>query len=234
MKRISTREILRSTVRTPEGSLIPVRDVLFDDTLWRVEAITLEARNGFEPDRIVRWRAVDQEEWKQGTPAIRISEDSVEASPTVEDFGPVGEILDQRCRDRYGWKYELGGRLFYPPNRVDRSLLHDLERDPEPGLPGNLRSAREVIGYDLMDGDDRVGKVDDFMIRFDRGVIEELVVDTRCLLSSGVRVSVRPEEVKKICIAEQNCRLERSPAPTLREKIWERQLHTAKVMGGSQ
>jgi uncharacterized protein YrrD len=106
-------------------------------------------------------------------------------APPLGDPGPPVDPEVSRALEREGWQ-NVG------PAHVEERHLKD-----ERGVDAHLRSAREVIGYDIQALDGEIGHVEDFLVDDRTWAIRYLIVDTRNWLP-GKKVVVAPEWVEEV------------------------------------
>ena len=105
--------------------------------------------------------------------------------PPLGDPVPAVDPETSRALEREGWQ-NVG------PEHVEEKHLPEERR-----VDAHLRSAREVMGYDIQALDGGIGHVEDFLLDDRSWAIRYLIVDTRNWLP-GKKVVIAPEWVEEV------------------------------------
>jgi sporulation protein YlmC with PRC-barrel domain len=202
----SLKDLKRYTVSASDGDLGTVANFLLDDERWAIRYLVVDAGLVHNRNDVlispVFFREVD---WATRCFHLAMTRDRIEKSPSVDVDKPVSRQHERDYHAYYGYPYYWG----YPG-------LWGLTNYPVLMLPGpepavdlkagsgdvHLRSAKEVVGYDVQTSDGSVGRVADFVVDDQTWKIQYLVIDTNHWWF-GKKVLVAPEWAKRISWAER-------------------------------
>jgi sporulation protein YlmC with PRC-barrel domain len=183
----SAKELEGYRLEARDGQIGAVEDLYFDDDAWTVRYLVVDTGGWFSGRRVlVSPFAVEAIRWDAGQRAIEVdlTKDQVAGAPDVDTERPVSRRREKAYTDYYGWpRYWTGPSLwgaYSLPRMTSTTQTPEeigVQRAAEEGDP-HLRSAREVIRYDIAATDGAVGVVEDFLIEEGTWRIRHLVVDT--------------------------------------------------------
>lgn len=196
---LSAKHLKGLRMRATDDDIGKIADVLFDDETWTVRYVVVETGSWLSRHPVlispIALRSIDALE----VPIqADLTADEIRNSPHIDLDSPVSRRQERHYHQHYGWPYYWwGGGLWgmypYPTDlRFRRSSdpsidpATDLPHDPptDAGAHGSdagdphLRSAHEVIGYDIEATDHGVGTVEDLLIDGRSWAIRYTVVDT--------------------------------------------------------
>jgi uncharacterized protein YrrD len=202
----NTHDIIGLDIQATDGRIGDVEDLYFDDHEWGVRYLVadtgqwLPGRNALlSPDSVTQ---VDRD---NGAIAMALTTSQIEQAPGVETDMPVSRKREKDLARHFGWgtywDTASWGNYWGPianPNfsPLANSATGQDDASAESADP-NLRSCREVEGYDILARDGEIGHVERFLLEVDTWVIRYLVVDTRNWLP-GRTVLVSPMWLKSI------------------------------------
>lgn len=182
---LSAKHLKGLRMRATDDDIGKIADVLFDDETWTVRYVVVETGSWLSRHPVlispIALRSIDALE----VPIqADLTADEIRNSPHIDLDSPVSRRQERHYHQHYGWPYYWwGGGLWgmypYPTDlRFRRSSdpsidpATDLPHDPptDAGAHGSdagdphLRSAHEVIGYDIEATDHGVGTVEDLLI----------------------------------------------------------------------
>jgi PRC-barrel domain len=184
-----------------------VKDFYFDDKHWAVRYVVADT-GSWIPGRLVLISPHVFDKFPQGgkTLPVNLTRRQIEGSPAIETHKPVSRQYEEEYYQYYGWPYywqgnEVWGMSGFPIlSKKSKPFRGEPPTNgvakPE-GVHAHLRSARDVIGYQIQTGDEIVGHVTDFMMDDKRWVICHLVVNTGNRFS-GNKVLLSPGQVERI------------------------------------
>ena len=184
-----------------------VKDFYFDDKHWAVRYVVADT-GYWIPGRLVLISPHAFDKFPQGGKIlpVNLTRRQIEDSPAIEAHKLVSRQYEEEYYRYYGWPYywqggEVWGISGLPilskkskPFRGEPSI-RDVAKPEE--VRAHLRSARDVIGYQIQTGDEIVGHVTDFMMDDKSWIICHLVVNTGSRFS-GSKVSLSPSQVERI------------------------------------
>jgi hypothetical protein len=190
-----------------DGDLGKVNSFLFNDESWEIMYLVADTGNWLI-DRLVLISPValrqvnDEDEFIP----VNLNKEQIENSPPITEHQPVSRQYEQQLFGYYQWPvYWNAGAGYYPfaagyPDTAppivqeiaerQRSMPHS-EQDP------NLRSTREVKGYNIQASDGEIGHIEDFIIDDVSWDIQYIIIDTKNWLP-GKKVIISPRWINKI------------------------------------
>ena len=178
----SMKAILGYGIAATDGNIGAVADFYFDDETWAVRYLVADTGQWLPGRRVLLSpEAVLREDW--GTDAVRVkhSRDEIRDSPPVSQDRPVSRQEEESIFRHYQWV------PYWAPHAAPMTMapvgvaqVGPEENAPqEQGHDPNLRSLREVLGYQIHAEDGDIGHVEDFIFNDLSWNMSLLVVDTR-------------------------------------------------------
>ncbi len=188
-------------IEATDGEIGSVEDFLFDDALWTIRYFVVNAGNWLKGREVlilpasVGPMAADQE----GLP-VKLTRQQVKNSPDVDLAEPVSRQLEEAVHRHYDWpnywmSLPLGievtsGAAMAPPTRLEPESVKD--DNVQPAGDPDLRSANELVGYNVAAQGGDVGLVTDFMVDDNDWHIRYMVIDASNWLA-GRQLLIAPE-----------------------------------------
>ena len=177
---IAYTQVKKALVDGTAGQVGSLKDVLFDDESWVIRYVVLDTGKWL-PGREVPLlpTVLTTKDWGHGRVAADVSEKKIEEGPTLEAATPVSRQMEMQLAKYYDWPIywaagaEMGGPPISPSSAVDTATQTRIEKQQS-----NLRSAAEVLGYQIDASDGEIGGVSDLIIDDESWVIRYVVVDT--------------------------------------------------------
>lgn len=194
----SVRALIGFNLRATDGRIGEVEDIFFDDLVWAARYLLVQTGNWLLQRRVlISPAAAARPDWAAHEIPVDLTRGQVEGSPEIDLDEPVSRQQEIVLHDYYGWMPYWDGLT--TPNVAVAHLeaaareeqLQRQRQDP------HLRSAREVLGYDLQARDGEIGHVDDFLLDEETWALQYLIIDTRDWLP-GRRVLIAPHWVEGI------------------------------------
>lgn len=195
------------TIRATDGDVGKVDQFFFDDHTWTVRYLVANTGNWLtgrlvllSPQSI---RSID----RSGKEIVfDLSREQIENSPDVSADEPVSRQREEEFNQYYGWTPYWGGAGIWTagggpvgiPSAANAPIQPRAE-DVEGKVEGNpnLRSSREVHGYNIEATDGTLGEVADFIVDDESWAVRYMVVDTRRWLP-GKKVLVAPQWIRRV------------------------------------
>ena len=176
----SIEEIQGYSILARDGEIGEVTGFLFDDVDWAIRYLVVTS-GGWLLQRqvLVSPYVIGKPDWMGKVLPVGLSREQVKESPDVDLAKPVSRQQEVGLHMHYGWPA-------YWKNQRDLG-----DKSPD------LRSTREVIGYQLQALDGRIGHVEDFILDDNSWIIRYMVIDTRDWLP-GKKVLVAPDWIADI------------------------------------
>jgi hypothetical protein len=187
-----------------DGEIGKVADLLFEDQNWTVRYLV--ADTGFWlADRLVLLspHALREFDDREKVLHVELTRQQIEESPPITADQPVSRQFEADYYNYYGWPVYWAGPalwgpgpypLYYAPLPSENSSA-----PASPILSGDphLRSAREIVGYQIHAQDGDIGHVDDFVIEDRSWVVRYLAIDTGSWLP-GKKVLIAPPWITRV------------------------------------
>lgn len=198
------------SISATDGELGRVKDAYFDDREWTIRYLVVDT-GGWLTGRNVLMSPVSIKatDWDTHSLVVNLTRQQVQDSPSIDTAKPVTRQHEMEFYNHYGYPYYWAGPYLWGytvlPGMLEQQPLEDPERqearermelersrnDP------HLRSADEVIGYDIQASDDTIGHVEDLLFDDENWRIELMVVDTRNWWP-GKKVMIPPALIERV------------------------------------
>lgn len=216
----SVETLFDFAIAAKDGDIGRVKDIYFDDHEWTVRHLVVDTGGWLLGRKVlIPPNAVEKIDRNEKKVFVSLAKQQVQNSPDIDTDVPVGRQHEKVLSDYYGYPYYWNGPYLWgyamlpgliegstsqPPLWQDpeRQSLQRKEQERANANP-QLRSAREVIGYDIHASDDTFGHLEDLL--FDEGNwrIELLAVDTRDWWP-GKNVLISPACIERISWDDKN------------------------------
>ena len=171
----NVRDLQHYTIHATDGDIGRVHEFYFEDQRWTVRHAVVSVGHWLSHQQVlVPTMFVAGVDEARKELHVTLTRNQVANSPTIDTEKPVS----RQQEGKLCWHYGFTGSTL-PPH------LRSAEGDP------HLRRTREVAGYDVHRGEERIGEVDDFLVDDGSWSIRYMVVDVRDWWP-GKRVLVPP------------------------------------------
>jgi uncharacterized protein YrrD len=203
----SIKQLYGDKLGAYDGEIGHVKDFYFDDKHWVVRYVVADT-GSWIPGRMVLIspHAFDSFPQSGKVLPVNLSRKQIEDSPEAEAHKPISRQYEEEYYRHYNWPFywqgnEVWGMSGFP--------ILSKKSGPFPGEPSakggakpeqtdaHLRSARDVIGYQIQAGDEIAGYVADFMMDDKSWRISHLVVNTGNRFT-GKKILLSPAQVDRI------------------------------------
>ena len=194
----SIKQLLGYAIHAEDADFGYVHDFLIDDQSWDVRYLVVDTRKWLPgrkvllPPSIIQRRDTDQQKlW------IPLTKQQVMDSPPLASHEPVSSQHEIDIHRYYGWEpYWFEGmaigvfpRPVTPEEEVAIEEDEEIARRDKPAGDPHLRSAKEIIGYQVYASDAEVGEVDDIIADDASWIIRYLAAKAR-ILKKGKHVVI--------------------------------------------
>jgi uncharacterized protein YrrD len=183
-----------------DGEIGNVKDLYFDDQYWTIRYLIANTGNWLTGRQVLispyALMAVNKE--KQYI-TVNLAKDQIENSPSLESDKPVSQQFEESYYGYYKWPLYWGGPDTwgqYPYVEHNPTKWKENGQGKRAWNP-NLRSIKDVSGYDIQALDGTIGHVEDFIIDDETWTIRYLIVDTRNWWP-GKKILVSPLWIERI------------------------------------
>ncbi len=241
----SSKKLEGYKIHAKDGNIGKVYDFYFDDRTWAVRYLVADTGGWLEQRQVlISPQSLGSPAWESEEFPINLSKEQIENSPDISNDEPISLHKEHELTTYYGWPdYWLGGGYYVPSlgvvppvafNTAEREVKEQEKSETEEGNH-NLRSVREITGYNIKAADGSIGHVEDFIVDDAGWIIRYLVVDTRNILPGGKKVIIQLDWIKRMDWSESRVYLhltkdqitnspEFDPSKPL-SKEYEQQLH---------
>lgn len=183
----SVNEIQGYDILATDGEVGTVDSFYFDDHNWAIRYLVVETGGWLLKRRVlISPAAIDELRWAAKMLVLRLTREQIKESPEINLDKPVSHQHEVQLHQFYGWQ----------PYWIE-------EQQSREKTDMNLRSTREVTGYDIQAEDGPIGHVEDFLVDDQDWRIRYMVIDTREWLP-GKKMLLAPEWVAGIDWYEQS------------------------------
>ena len=206
MKR-SIKSLIGYALKATDGEIGKVKDFYFDDKTWTIRYLIVETGNWlFGRKVLIAPESVISSNWNDEVFTVRLSQDEIKHSPSIDTDEPVSRQEEEKLRQHYSWipywdGLGIAGMGMGMPletaipakigENEEGSIKEETTADP------HLRSAQKVLTYKTMAIDGEIGHVDDFIIDDAAWKISFLILDTGKWMF-GKKVLISPEWIRSI------------------------------------
>lgn len=219
MKR-SLKSLMNFTMGATDGEIGKVKDFYFDDHTWTIRYLIVETGSWLDERKVlISPEALLTPDFDHHIFPVNLTKDQIKHSPDIDTEKPVSRQQELELNSHYPWTNYWAGSLWgggLGPGdlwaggigttgmMMGTMLPLDSIKSGEDGKTDNkvkgdpqLRSDKQVMGYNISATDGSIGDVEDFIVNDANWKIELLVVDTGNWLP-GKKVLISPEWIKEI------------------------------------
>ena len=194
-----------------DGAIGSVEDVYFDDERWGVRYLAVDTGEWLPGRRVlISPASVASVGVSAQALHVGLTREQGKSAPPIDSDRPLSRQHEIAHAGHFGYPYYWGGPMLWgaagvplagtPPHPAMSPRRRDAEAAAQAELEQgdcHLRSAAEVIGYDVEGRDGPLGAVADFAVDERTWAIRDVIVDTR-LWWPGGEVRLAPRKVERI------------------------------------
>lgn len=198
----SAKDLRGYTIQATDGEVGKTDDFFFDDQTWTIRYLVVETGNWLMGRRVlISPVSLGIPTWEVQTLPVTLTKAQVESSPHVDTDKPVSRQMEEELHRHYGYSpYWTSTRPMAAARVIERATSSTFEGQRD---DLNLRSIKEVVGYDIQAADGKIGHVEDFVVDDESWTIRYMVVDTRDWLS-GKKALVSPSSIHTVMWPERD------------------------------
>lgn len=192
-------------IEAVDGSIGKTKDFLFDDRHWRLRYIVVDTGKWL-PGRKVLISPLHAKQpelgWQGKHFPVNLTKEQIEKAPDLREDAPVSAQYEEEYARHYEpmTPYWLGPYAWgmaqdpvYYPNATTNQIRSEADEQAHQYKMkkiehSHLRSADEIIGYNIEAKDDSFGHVEDFILDDEKWKLQYLVVDTKNWLPGKKRL----------------------------------------------
>jgi uncharacterized protein YrrD len=188
------------TLNGIDGEVGSVKEVYFDDKFWTVRYLVVSTGNWLTGKKVlISPYFIQSIDYESELVDIDLTKQQVYDSPSWDEEKPVSRQYEELYSSYYGTPaYWYGTNIWgtYPYIVRDRTKWQE-DKNIESPWESNLRSSKEVDGYNFQATDGEIGHVDDFIINDDTWTIRYVVLDTKNWLP-GKKILISTQWIDRI------------------------------------
>lgn len=200
-----------------DGEVGTVHDFYIDDSLWRLRYVVAETGNWMNRRRVlISLMALEKIRADHREFRVNLSCEQVSSSPDINTDKPVSRQQELMMNAHYGWPAYWSPEMLIVPEPI----LVSLSGRPNFEGDSHLRSFREVSSYELRDGEDRLGKVEDFIIDDSDWSLKCLVVSEAGWLDSRY-IAIPAADITEISWSNKSVLVDRAKVDLARGQAFD-------------
>jgi hypothetical protein len=187
-----------------------VKDIYFDDAWWKIRYFIVDTTKWLPGKKVLISPDVMKEPVQAQLliPTI-LTEEQIKNSPPMEEEQTISRTNEAHLAHYYGWNPwwligagTLEGVPPMLPGKMDLLERGDKQKEliasEEKKEETNLRSMKEIKGYDIQPADGESGRLDDFIVETDDWRLRYFVFDTAYHLLQGKKVLISCDWIERI------------------------------------
>lgn len=208
----SLNELLGYELMARDDHMGKVHDFFFSDEDWTIRYLVVDTGPWiFGRKVLISPHALLQPVWASRSFPVNLTREEVKASPEVDFAKPVSREYEEELLAHYKWPSywsitpsHVGQPFFTPP------YLFATEDDSDDDQPrkSHLRSATELMGYQVFASDGEAGSVVDFILDDESWQIRYMIIDVNNKLEADKKVLVALEWIKNIRVESKEMRID--------------------------
>ena len=187
----SVKDLHGFEVISTDGAVGTVDEVYFDDDKWTIRHLVIDSGGWLSGRKVlISPHAVVVANWSDHVVRVDLTPREIENSPGIDADKQVSRQHEIQMYDYYGYPYYWTGPFLWgyaalpslaaprPIDPVGRKMRTRVEQERARADP-QLRTSKQVIGYDMQATDDEIGHVEDFLFNVEDWSIRMIVVIAR-------------------------------------------------------
>ncbi|NJK93837.1 MAG: PRC-barrel domain containing protein [Bacteroidales bacterium] len=197
---IKTKTLKGYKLNGIDGEIGKVKEFYFDDKYWTVRYLVAETGNWFTNRPVlISPYFITSVDYSSELVNIDLPKQRIYDSPSWDDDKPISRQFEESYNTYYGTPVYWAGANMWGAHPY---LIRDKEKwgadtNRENNWDPDLRSSKEVSGYNFEATDGEIGHVEDFVINDENWAIRYLVLDTKNWLP-GKKVLISTQWIDRI------------------------------------
>jgi hypothetical protein len=188
-----------------------IEDAYFDDAEWALRYLVVTTGSWLSGRSVlITPDAIRGVEWDGGRVDLNLTREQVRNAPDVETDRPISRQYEIAYYDHYGYPYYWTNQSAWDPAGFSgvasapagvtasqrRAATQERDVSLSRGDP-HLRSAKEVVGYDIQAADGSIGHVKDLLFDDESWMLRFFIVDTKNWLP-GRKVLISTDWIERV------------------------------------
>jgi uncharacterized protein YrrD len=150
-----------SSVIATDGEMGSIRNFLFDDQSWMIRYVVVDVGGWLTRRAVVlAITAVEHPDWVKKTFQVHLTKEQVRHSPDVDTEKPVSRQQEIAMHEYFGWSIYWAQSELGPASSLPGGKKYPLHTKED----SHLRSAWDLVGYEVWSTDGEIGRVDNFIM----------------------------------------------------------------------
>ena len=187
----SINEIIGYTIMATDGEIGKCDDFLFEDQPWIIRYAVAKTGNWlFDRKVLLSLISLEKPDWNTMLLHVNLTKQQIKDSPPLDDDAPISRQYEKKSFLYFGWP------AYWADSAEETSDNESF-----------LRSVKEISGYSTWCGENKVGKVSDFIVDDSIWAIRYIAIKTNKDLG-GNKVLVAPEWVSSVDLMSQSVHID--------------------------
>jgi hypothetical protein len=152
-----------SSVIATDGEIGRICNFLFDGQSWEIRYLVVDVGHWLtRREVVIAVSAIDQPDWKTRTLSTHLTKEQLRNGPDVDSKKPVSRQQEIAMREYFGWPayWDTIVDKVFPPNLIPAGREFPVHTRED----NHLRSAEDVIGYEVWADDGAIGCLESFVV----------------------------------------------------------------------
>lgn len=209
---IKSKSLKGFNLNALDGEIGSVKEFFFDDKFWTVRYLVVDTGNWFNSNKVlISPYLIGSVDYESELINVNLTKQQVADSPAYDSEKPVSAEYEDLYSRYYGTPLYWGGTMMWGAySYLDRDRDNWKQHvDTENSWTPNLRSSKEVIGYNIQATDGEIGHVEDFIINDDTWTMRYFIIDTKNWLP-GKNVLIATQWIERISWSESKVHVDLS------------------------
>ena len=159
----SLGDLIGASMIATDGEIGRICNFLFDDRSWNIRYLVVDVGHWLaRREVLISVSVIDQPDWKTKTLRARLTKEQLRNGPDVDSKKPVSRQQEIAMREYFGWPayWDTVVDKVFPPNLIPAGREFPVHTTED----NHLRSAEDVIGYEVWASDGVVGCLESFVV----------------------------------------------------------------------
>ena len=198
---IAFKDLKKFKLQTENGDAGQIHDLYFDDSSWAIKYVVIDSGGWFPGKRLILpVSEIDDAVEALQTIRVNLRREDIENGPGIDEVKPVSRQIVRTLLSHHKVLILLPTDNHYLPNwliKILKAVSSQTEKMPAPAAGHHqLRSAREIIGYNVIYNDEKIGFLSDLIVNTVDWTIPSIVAKQRKPLMETSVLMLSPEHVE--------------------------------------
>ena len=159
----SLGDLIGASMNATDGEIGRICNFLFDDQSWKIRYLVVDVGHWLaRREVLISVSAIDQPDWKTRTLTAHLTKEQLRNSSDVDSKKAVSRQQEIAMREYFGWPayWDTVVDKVFPPNLIPAGREFPVHTEED----NHLRSAEDVIGYEVWASDGVIGCLESFVV----------------------------------------------------------------------